>query len=82
MADVVRLTELIEPEVKAEGLELVRVMMIGGKDDHELSVESGINVAQAMIDEKLTSPPIAITALLFPVLVATAHAWAPADARA
>jgi ribosome maturation factor RimP len=38
MADVARLTELIEPEVKAEGFELVRVMMIGGKDDPTLQV--------------------------------------------
>ena len=38
MADAVRLAELIEPEVKAEGLELVRVMMIGGKDDPTLQV--------------------------------------------
>jgi len=35
---------------------------IGGKEDHELSVAEGINVAQFAIDEKLTSPPIAITA--------------------
>jgi ribosome maturation factor RimP len=32
------LTELIEPEVEAEGLALVRVMMIGGKDDPTLQV--------------------------------------------
>src|SRR5919106_421200 len=38
MADAADLTELIEPEVKAEGLELVRVMMIGGKDDPTLQV--------------------------------------------
>src|SRR6187402_1659611 len=38
MADAARLAELIEPEVKAEGLELVRVMMIGGKDDPTLQV--------------------------------------------
>ncbi len=38
MADAARLTELIEPEVKAEGLELVRVMMIGGKGDPTLQV--------------------------------------------
>ena len=35
---------------------------IGGKEDHELSVEEGINVAQTAIDEKMTSPRIAITA--------------------
>lgn len=35
---------------------------IGGKEDHELSVAEGINVAQAAIDEKMTSPPIPITA--------------------
>ena len=38
MADAARLSELIEPEVKAEGFELVRVMMIGGKDDPTLQV--------------------------------------------
>ena len=38
MTDVARLTELIEPEVKAEGLELVRVMMIGGTDDPTLQI--------------------------------------------
>jgi ribosome maturation factor RimP len=38
MADLKRLTELIEPEVRAEGLELVRVMMIGGRDDPTLQV--------------------------------------------
>ena len=38
MADSAALTALIEPEVKAEGLELVRVMMIGGKDDPTLQV--------------------------------------------
>jgi ribosome maturation factor RimP len=38
MADSAALTALIEPEVKAEGFELVRVMMIGGKDDPTLQV--------------------------------------------
>ena len=38
MADVAALTRIIEPEVKAEGLALVRVMMIGGKDDPTLQV--------------------------------------------
>ena len=38
MADAADLTELIEPEVEAEGLELVRVMMIGGQDDPTLQV--------------------------------------------
>src|SRR5687767_9889382 len=38
MADDIALAGLIEPEVKAEGLELVRVMMIGGKDDPTLQV--------------------------------------------
>jgi len=38
MADIARLTELIEPEAKALGFELVRVMMIGGKDDPTLQV--------------------------------------------
>ena len=38
MTDIARLTELIEPEVEAEGFALVRVMMIGGKDDPTLQV--------------------------------------------
>jgi ribosome maturation factor RimP len=38
MADLARLTELIEPEAKAEGLELVRVKMIGGTSDPTLQV--------------------------------------------
>jgi ribosome maturation factor RimP len=33
MADDARLTELIEPEVKAEGFALVRVKMLGGRSD-------------------------------------------------
>jgi hypothetical protein len=35
---------------------------IAGKEDHELAVAQGINVAQFAIDERLTSPPIPITA--------------------
>ena len=35
---------------------------IAGKEDHELSVTEGINAAQFSIDEKMTSPPIPITA--------------------
>ena len=38
MADIAALTELIEPEAKAEGLELVRVKMIGGASDPTLQV--------------------------------------------
>ena len=38
MADIAALTRIIEPEVKAEGFDLVRVMMIGGKDDPTLQV--------------------------------------------
>jgi ribosome maturation factor RimP len=38
MADLARLTELIEPEAKAEGLELVRVKMMGGTSDPTLQV--------------------------------------------
>jgi ribosome maturation factor RimP len=38
MADIARLTELIEPEAKAEGLELVRVKMMGGTSDPTLQV--------------------------------------------
>ena len=38
MADVAALTRIIEPEVEAEGFSLVRVKMIGGKDDPTLQV--------------------------------------------
>ena len=38
MADVAELTRLIEPAAKAEGLELVRVKMMGGKSDPTLQV--------------------------------------------
>ena len=38
MADVARLTELIEPEAQAEGLALVRGKMIGGTSDPTLQV--------------------------------------------
>jgi len=35
---------------------------VGSKEDHELSLAEGINVAQTAIDEKMTSPHIAVTA--------------------
>ena len=38
MADTDRLTQLIEPAVKAEGLALVRVKMIGGTSDPTLQI--------------------------------------------
>ena len=38
MADIAELTRLIEPEAKAEGLELVRVKMMGGTSDPTLQV--------------------------------------------
>jgi ribosome maturation factor RimP len=38
MADIAALTELIEPEAKAEGLSLVRVKMMGGTSDPTLQV--------------------------------------------
>ena len=38
MADIARLTELIDPEAKAEGLELVRVKMMGGTSDPTLQI--------------------------------------------
>ena len=38
MADVAALTKLIEPAAKAEGLDLVRVKMIGGNSDPTLQV--------------------------------------------
>ena len=38
MADLARLTELIEAEAKAEGLALVRVKMMGGTSDPTLQV--------------------------------------------
>lgn len=38
MADIAALTALIEPEVKAMGLALVRVKLFGGKDDLTLQI--------------------------------------------
>ena len=38
MADIARLTQLIEPEAQALGFDLVRVKMLGGKDDLTLQV--------------------------------------------
>jgi len=38
MTDIAALTNLIEPAARAEGLELVRVMMIGGNSDPTLQV--------------------------------------------
>ena len=35
---------------------------IGGKEEHELSVAEGVNKIRAEVDERLTSPPIRITA--------------------
>jgi len=35
---------------------------IGGKEEHELGVEQGVNAIRAEVDAKLTSPPIHITA--------------------
>ena len=38
MADIAALQDLIEPEVEAEGLSLVRVKMIGGTSDPTIQV--------------------------------------------
>jgi ribosome maturation factor RimP len=38
MADIARLTQLIEPEARALGFDLVRVKMFGGKDDLTLQI--------------------------------------------
>ena len=38
MADIAELKRIIEPEVEAEGLALVRVTMIGGKDDQTIQI--------------------------------------------
>jgi len=38
MADIARLTQLIEPEAQALGFDLVRVRMFGGGDDRTLQV--------------------------------------------
>ena len=38
MADIARLTQLIEPETQALGFDLVRVRMFGGGDDRTLQV--------------------------------------------
>jgi Protein of unknown function (DUF1592)/Protein of unknown function (DUF1588)/Protein of unknown function (DUF1585)/Protein of unknown function (DUF1587)/Protein of unknown function (DUF1595) len=35
---------------------------IGGPEDHDYSVAEGINAAQIVIDEKMTSPPVPVTA--------------------
>jgi len=35
---------------------------IAGKEDHEVSVSEGFNTAQFSVDERLTSPPIPVTA--------------------
>ena len=44
MADVAELTTLIEPAVKAEGLELVRVKLMGGKSDPTLQVMAELTI--------------------------------------
>ncbi|MGQ0659292.1 ribosome maturation protein RimP [Sphingosinicella sp.] len=38
MAEIAELKRIIEPEVEAEGLALVRVTMIGGKDDPTIQI--------------------------------------------
>lgn len=38
MAEIAELKRIIEPEVEAEGLSLVRVMMIGGADDPTIQI--------------------------------------------
>jgi ribosome maturation factor RimP len=38
VADIAELKRIIEPEVEAEGLSLVRVMMIGGTDDPTIQI--------------------------------------------
>jgi len=42
--------------------ETVFTSEVGGKEDHELSVAEGINVAQFAVDKKMTSPRIFVTA--------------------
>lgn len=42
--------------------ETVYSNQIGGQEDHQISLEQGINVAQTAIDAKMTSPPISVTA--------------------
>jgi hypothetical protein len=42
--------------------ETVFSAQVGGKELHELSVAEGINVAQEVVNEAMTSPPIAVTA--------------------
>ena len=41
---------------------VVHTAEVGGKDDHELSVSEGINVAQEAVHEKMRSAPVGITA--------------------
>lgn len=42
--------------------EIVYNSEVGGKEDHELSLEKGINEGQVQIDDKLRSPSIPVTA--------------------
>jgi hypothetical protein len=35
---------------------------VAGPEDHQLSIEQGVNYAQSVIDAKMTSPPIPVTA--------------------
>ncbi|MES2096707.1 MAG: ribosome maturation protein RimP [Pseudomonadota bacterium] len=52
MADIARLTQLIEPEAQALGFDLVRVRMFGGRDDLTLQVMAERpDTRQLMIDD-------------------------------
>jgi hypothetical protein len=42
--------------------EVVYTNFVGGEEDHQRSVSEGINVAQFAVDEKLTSPRVAVSA--------------------
>ena len=42
--------------------ETVYTAEIGGREDHELSVAEGINVIQEVVHERMTSPPITVSA--------------------
>ncbi len=35
---------------------------VGGEEDHQLSLDEGINVAEEVIHERMTSPPVPVTA--------------------
>jgi hypothetical protein len=63
---------------------LVYSAELAGPEDHQASVEQGVNYVQSIIDEKMTSPPIGVTAGAHEIAVtwrerrtAEQNAWEP-----